>query len=131
MSRGALGSEWQYAPGLITRNYRLLSLDIRHMCAYNQSSKPRVWALSIGFNSVFEPGSGSINHIHLVSARNRCYSIQKTITSMIQHYASFLTRCESLIEEERKRRITILTRNHFGNYMKKYEIERNLVYTFL
>lgn len=32
MSRGALRSEWQYALGLITRNYWHLSLDIRHTC---------------------------------------------------------------------------------------------------
>lgn len=55
MSRGTLGLEWQYTLGLITRNYRLLNLDIRHMCAFNQSSSPRGWAqpaLSIpGFNS--------------------------------------------------------------------------------
>lgn len=38
MSRGTLRSEWQYTLGLITRNYRLLNLDIRHMCAFNQSS---------------------------------------------------------------------------------------------
>lgn len=38
MSRGVLGSEWQYTLGLITRNYRLLNLDIRHMCAFNQSN---------------------------------------------------------------------------------------------
>lgn len=32
MSRGTFRSEWQYALGLITRNYWHLSLDIRHTC---------------------------------------------------------------------------------------------------
>lgn len=41
MSRRTLRSEWQYTLGLITRNYRLLNLDIRHMCAFNQSSGTR------------------------------------------------------------------------------------------
>jgi len=39
MSRGTLRLEWQYTLGLIIRNYRLLNLDIRHMCAFNQTAR--------------------------------------------------------------------------------------------
>jgi len=48
-----LRSEWQYTLGLITRNYRLLNLDIRHMCAFNQSSGTE----RVGHNLRFLPVS--------------------------------------------------------------------------
>lgn len=84
MSRGTLELEWQYTLGLITWNYRLLNLDIRHMCAFNQSSSPSQAqpALSIpGFNSqAVLPSELRTTHCsyeHLSLQLWGCYSIPR------------------------------------------------------